>query len=439
MRLPEFGLSDKALRTVEQPISFLMAAAVSNPNLISLAAGLIDYASLPLKEAKCLAGDILGNTKTGQTALQYGTTHGLAEMRELLLEHLCRLEGCRPSDLSLKPDNCIITEGSQQALYMVTDVLVNPGDIVITAAPTYFVYTGTLVSFGAQVYSVPMDEQGMRTDKLEELLQDLDHRGLLDRVKLIYEVTYYQNPTGLSLSADRRRHLVELARRYSRKNRILVLEDAAYRELRYDGPTWQSAKVSDPDNEFAALCLTFSKPFSAGLKTGYVFLPDDLVDPVLQTKGNQDFGSCNFAQHLIYRAMCDGVYDTHVERLREVYRAKRDTMLDALDEYLGDLKPEVRWTRPNGGLYVWLTLPDWVNAGRDHALFRLCMEKGVLYVPGEYCYAPLPGERAPGHEIRLSYGVQDASSIREGVRRLAEALHQILEQKPAGGSAAARS
>lgn len=439
MRLPEFGLSDKALRTVEQPISFLMAAAVGNPDLISLAAGLIDNESLPLEEVQRLSSEILSDTKAGRAALQYGTTHGLTEMRELLLDYLCRTEGCQSADLSLRPDNCIITEGSQQALYILADILVNPGDIVIAAAPTYFVYTGTLISFGAKVYTVPMDENGMRTDKLEELLLSLERRGLLDRVKLIYEITYYQNPTGLSLSTERRKQVVELARRFSRKNRILVLDDAAYRELRYDGPTWPSLKMFDPDNEFTALCLTFSKPFSAGLKTGYVFLPDDLIDPVLQTKGNQDFGSCNFAQHLLYRAMLDGTYHKHVQRLCQVYRAKRDTTLAALEEHLGDLADQVQWTRPNGGLYVWLTLPESIPTGRDHMLFKRCLDKGVLYVPGEYCYAPLPGCTAPNNEIRLCFGVQNAASIREGIRRFGEALRETMQVSTGTGQAATRS
>jgi len=439
MSLSEFGLSDKALRTQEQPISYLMAAAVCDPDLISLAAGLVDYASLPVQPVRELGGELLADLKAGQVALQYGTTQGLAELREAVLEHFCRLEGCRPADLSLTPDNCVITEGSQQALYILSDILLNPGDIVITSAPTYFVYTGTLTSLGARILSVPMDEQGMRIDALEELLQQLQQDGRLERLKIIYEVTYYQNPTGLSLATERRRQLVELARRYSTHHRILVLEDAAYRELRYDGPTWPGVKRFDPENEFVATTMTFSKPFAAGLKTGYIFLPDELTDPFLQQKGNHDFGSCNFAQHLLYRALTDGTYERHVQRVCEAYRPKRDAMVDALEEHLGGVHPEVRWNRPSGGLYVWLTVPQAVDTSRDGWLFQRCLAKGVLYVPGAYCYAPGPDGRVPTNAMRLSFGVQDADSIREGVRRLAEAVREALEKNHAAEGATGRS
>ncbi len=437
MKVPGFGLSDKALRTREQPISYLMAAAVGNPDLISLAAGLVDYESLPIEVSHSLSGQILQDAKAGRIALQYGTTPGLKQLREALLAHLCKMEECEAADLGLTADNCVVTAGSQQALYIISDLLVNPGDIVITSAPTYFVYTGTLSSLGAEVLTVPMDDSGMRTDLLEELLEDLERTGRLDRVKIIYEVSYYQNPSGLSLSTERREHMVRLARRFSKHHRILVIDDAAYRELRYDGPTWPGIKRFDPENRFTATCMTFSKPFAAGYKTGYAFLPDDLVDPFLQQKGNHDFGSCNFAQHLIHRALNDGTYQTHVEKVRAAYRLKRDAMVDALAECMGDLRDEVSWTRPSGGLYVWLTLPECIDTGRDQWLFGRCLEKGVLYVPGAYCYASDP---APINRIRLSYGVVDPTSIREGVRRLAAAVREALQHDPATGrGGAARS
>jgi len=427
MSVPKLALSDKALRTQEQPISYLMAAAVCNPELISLAAGLVDYESLPVDEVRFLTEGLLSDRRSGQIALQYGTTQGLAELREALLEHLCRLEGCTSRDLSLSVDNCIVTGGSQQALYIVSDLLLNPGDIVITSAPTYFVYTGTLESLGARVISVEMDESGMQTDRLAEVLERLDREGQIGRVKIIYEVTYYQNPTGLSLSTDRRSQLVELARKFSRDHRILILEDAAYRELRYDGPTWPSVKRFDPENKFVILCMTFSKPFSAGLKTGYIFLPDDLVDPFLQQKGNHDFGSANFIQHLLLKAMREGVYDRHVEKVRSAYKRKRDAMLEALEEFLGYLKPDVTWIRPNGGLYTWVTLPERVDTSRGGQLFNRCLEKGVLYVPGEYCYPQQPDKPPPRNSMRLTFGDQSPERIREGIRRLSEAIGELLD------------
>jgi 2-aminoadipate transaminase len=327
--------------------------------------------------------------------------------------------------MNLSVDNCIVTTGSQQGLYILSDILLNPGDLVITCAPSYFVYTGTLASFGADVRTVPIDENGMRTDLLADLLEHLDHEGQITRLKIIYVVSYYQNPSGLSISAERRKAMVELVRRYSRKNRILIIEDSAYRELRYDGPALPSIKSFDPDNQHVALAMTFSKSFSAGLKTGYLFVPEDLVDPILQQKGNHDFGSNNLSQQLIHRALVGGVYQEHVENVRQAYRPKRDAMLEALEEHLRPLGTDAHWIRPAGGLYVWLTLPEGFDTRRGGELFERCIRKGVLYVPGDYCFAPQADRPTPKNHMRLSFGVVDIPSIREGIRRLAEA---VLEQ-----------
>jgi 2-aminoadipate transaminase len=161
------------------------------------------------------------------------------------------------------------------------------------------------------------------------------------------------------------------------------------------------------------------------MKTGYLFLPDDLVDPVLQQKGNHDFGSNNLVQHVIHRALVGGVYQKHVERVRRAYIPKRDAMLEAMTEGFAPLGDEVTWTRPAGGLYVWLTLPEDFDTRRGSELFNRCRDKGVLYVPGDYCFARQPDRPVPTNHMRLSFGVVDIPSIHEGIRRLADA---VLEQ-----------
>ncbi len=427
----DFPFSSKALRTEEQPISFLMAMAVTNPDLISLAAGLVDYASLPTEETRQLLTEILSDRQSGQIALQYGTTHGLLELRQALLAHLSKLEGRSPHEMNLSVDNCIVTTGSQQGLYILSDILLNPGDLVITCAPSYFVYTGTLASFGADVRTVPIDQNGMRTDLLAEMLARLQRDGQIERLKIIYVVSYYQNPSGISLAAERRKELAELVRKYSRRHRILIIEDSAYRELRYDGPVLPSIKSFDPNNEYVALAMTFSKPFSAGMKTGYLFVPDQLVDPILQQKGNHDFGSNNLVQHLIHRSLIGGTYHAHVEKVRQAYRPKRDTMLDALSEHFKPLGSDVQWTRPAGGLYVWLTLPKGFDTRRGGQLFERCVSKGMLYVPGDYCFATQKDRPTPTNHMRLSFGVVDITNIREGIRRLAEAVLEQAHTQPA--------
>jgi 2-aminoadipate transaminase len=420
-----FKLSQRAEQTEDQPISYYMQQAVENPELISLAAGLVDPESLPADDVRLALDDILSDPRSAQAALQYGTTQGHAPLREKILAHVLDLDGVTAEDVSLGIDDIVVTSGSQQLLYLVGELLLDPGDIVITEAPSYFVYHGVLSSLGLRVLSVPMDEHGMITDALAELLAHLERAGELERVRLIYTVDYYQNPTGLTLSLPRRRHLLELARRYSKKQRLFVLEDAAYRELRFAGPDLPSIKSFDTANEHVLLAMTFSKPAAPGLKTGYGLLPRDLVAPLARFKGNHDFGSSNLNQHILDRLMASGAYGRHVTHLAEVYRHKRDVLLTAL---AAEFAPSsgVRWTHPDGGLYVWLCMPPEIETGPDSGFMRSAMEQGVLYVPGAFCYVKDEHGQAPNHEARLCYATATAEQLREAVRRLGRAARSAL-------------
>jgi 2-aminoadipate transaminase len=241
----------------------------------------------------------------------------------------------------------------------------------------------------------------------------------------------------LTLSLSRRQKLLELARRYSRSQRILILEDAAYRELRYEGADLPSVKSFDPGNEYVAWTSTFSKPCAPGLKTGYGILPRELVGPVLRVKGNHDFGSNNLAQHILERLLASGAYDAHVVELRDVYRRKRDALLRALEAEFRDV-PQVSWTHPAGGLYVWVTFPPGMESGPTSRLFQSALEEGVLYVPGEYGYVAQAGVPVPCNEARLSFGVASPEEIREGVRRLRRAVRAAAPCRAAGERLAAR-
>jgi 2-aminoadipate transaminase len=280
-----------------------------------------------------------------------------------------------------------------------------------------------------------MDDGGMDVAAVGRLLHQMESDGHLSRLKLIYCQSYYQNPTGLNLAADRRPLLVDLVRRYSQKagHRIVLVEDAAYRELGYETEaTLPSLKRYDPANEFVAASYTFSKAFSPGVKTGYCFLPRGLADVVLQQKGNHDFGSPNLCQALLRDVMAQGAYMAHLKAVRDGYRARRDLMLAALDRHLGGM-PGVSWTRADGGLYVWLTLPPEVDTGRDGPLFAAAVARDVLYVPGAFCHQPDAGGQVPSHHMRLCYGVVPTDTIDEGIRRLAECIRKEL------GSAVSRS
>jgi 2-aminoadipate transaminase len=418
---PALPLSAKARRTVEQPISYLISEVMKNPKLINLAAGLVDAATLPVAECDAITRRIFADPARGRAALQYDTTLGLASLRRALVEHLCRLEGLAAADMSLSADDLLVTTGSQQALYLVGDALIDPGDIVIAANPSYFVYTGALSSLGARVMTVPIDRDGMDVEAVGRLLERIDAAGELGRVKFVYCTSFYQNPTGLTLSAERRPRLAEIVRSYGHRQRILVLEDAAYRELRYEGPAHRSIKSYDPDNRFTVLSHTFSKPFAPGLKLGYTAMPADLLEAVLHQKGNHDFGSANLTQHVALEAINDGSYAAHVHVLQRAYRAKRDVMLAALRRCM-PMVPGLHWTHPDGGLYTWLTLPAGTDTSRGGAMFKACVEAGVIYVPGDYCMQADETGKVPTNCLRLSFGQVEIGSIDLGIERLAEVI-----------------
>ena len=427
---PGLSLSAKANRTHEAPISALIDLALTTPNLISLAAGLVDPLTLPAEECQAITQRIFSDPSLARKTLQYDTTLGLAPLREATLNHIAALEGKTPASMGLTADDILLTTGSQQALYLIADVLLDPGDIVIAANPSYFVFTGTLQSLGARVLTVPMDDDGMDVEAVASLLETIDEQGELHRVKFVYCVSFFDNPTGLTLSLQRRLRLLEIVKQFSRTHRIMILEDAAYRELQYDGPSsisLPSIKSFDAGNEYVALTQTFSKPFAPGIKLGYTAMPQGLLDPVLQQKGNHDFGSANLSQQIAYEAMADGSYLRHLEVLKSAYRAKRDATLAALDRHM-PRNSGIHWTQPRGGLYVWVTLPAHIDTSRGAGLFEACIDRGVLYVPGVYCHQPdMKTGRTPSNHLRLSFGVVPIEKIDEGVRRLASAIVDVLD------------
>jgi len=425
MRTAPLTLSAKARRTPESPISHFMELALGNPHLISLAAGMVDGASLPAGPVAGAVADLLADPASARAALQYGTTQGYGPLVRQVVKHVAALDGRTPEQFGVTTKDVLVTTGSQQVLYMLGELLLDPGDIVITESPSYFVFHSVLAGTGARVLTVPMDDDGMVTTDLVRLLDRLDRAGQLAKVKLIYTVDYFQNPTGLSLSADRRRHLVEIVKRYADRQRILILEDAAYRELRYEGEEIASVKSFDPENRFVVYAGTFSKPCAPGLKTGYALMPTELVEPLVRMKGNHDFGSNNLSQHIIHRLLTNGAYAKHVEYLRGVYRQKRDAMLSALDAEFGDL-PGASWTRPKGGMFVWLTLPPEIATSPDSPFLKAALKEGVLYIPGEFGHVSETGD-VPTSEARLSFGDANVEQIREGVRRLRRAADAAVQ------------
>lgn len=418
----EFSLSQSSKWAEGQAISYLMKQGIENPDVLSLAAGFVDPATLPVGEVSAAFNRIFSDDSQARKALQYGTTAGAEKLRQQLIEHLVNLEGQAVSDLNMSADQLLVTTGSQQFLSLIGKATLNPGDICLVAAPTYFVFLGVLNGLGARTVPVHTDEQGMCMDSLETTLQQIEEAGDLDRVKMIYLVSYYENPSGVCLAESRRKQVVEIAQRWSKEHSILVLEDAAYRELHYDGPVYPSVWSHDASHETVALTQTFSKSFAPGLRVGYGVVPKSLIEPLNNLKGNEDFGSANIGQQIISNVFENDTYSSHVEGLCQSYRKKRDAMLSAIDKHLAPL-PGVSWLTPHGGLYVWASLPDHVPTGFDSPLFHQATHVNkVMYVPGELCYA----NAEETNHMRLSYGVLDKSGIAEGIKRLAAAIRTVL-------------
>ena len=360
------SLSQQVHRAGNQPISRLMHLALARPELISLAAGFVDQGSLPAEATGQALESVLSDAQLGRVALQYGSTPGLPELREAVLARLLAADGITASESGFSEDNVVLTAGSNQMLQLVGQVLLDPGDIVLCAAPTYFVFLGILAGLRAQAIGVAADGDGLIPAALDEELRRLEAAGLLGRVKLLYVTSYYDNPSNVTLPAERRQQIVEIVQRWSRKSQIYILDDAAYRELRYEVPDVPSLSSFDPQGETVIVAETFSKSFSPGIRVGWGMLPDALVGPVCELKGNADFGSPCFNQHVMAAVLRLGLFEPHVAYLRLHYHSKLAAMLAAADESLADIDG-VEWRCPTGGLYVWLRLPDWLDAGIDGA------------------------------------------------------------------------
>lgn len=420
------ALSKRCEGAARGAISFLMQQAVENPGVLSLAAGLVDPASLPVQTTQQAAERLFADDRRTRQALQYGTTTGADRLRKPLARLLQRLEAEAGSECTVSPGDLLLTTGSQQFLSLTAEVLFDPGDICLVSAPTYFVMLGVLDGVGVRAIPVPADDEGMRMDALEKTLSEIAARGELNRVKLIYLVSNYENPSGVSLSVERREEAVAIAQRWSKQQRIYILDDAAYRELRYDGPPTPSVMSFDARREHVLYTQTFSKSYAPGLRVGFGAVPAELLPHFSARKGNEDFGSANFNQHLLANVFEADLYEPHVEQVRAAYRAKRDAMLTAADEFFADI-PGVSWVRPQGGLYVWMTLPDHITTDFDSPLFATAVKNhNVMYVPGVLAYAADENGHKPNSQMRLSFGVQTPENLTEGIRRLSLAVREML-------------
>lgn len=418
------ALSELGRRTEEPPIAWLMKLALDRPKLISLAAGFTDNPSLPVEATRELLEKILGSPARGQSALQYGTGAGDAHLRELTAKRIREQDGAKPGSGAHAVDRLMMTHGSQQFLYMVSEALFDPGDIVLVEDPTYFVYLGIGQSRGMRCRGVRMEADGIDIASLEARLEELKRAGDLPRLKALYLVSYHQNPTGTTTSLAKKKAALELLRCYERAagHPIYLLEDAAYRELLFAGEDTPSALTLPGAQERVIYSGTYSKPFATGIRVGFGLAPEDLFPAVMRIKGNHDFGTSNLPQQILREALSSGVYETHVQALRVRYGTKARVMVGALKRHCAGV---AEWAEPRGGLNVWARFSRRVATGLKSKLFAATLERDVLYVPGQLCYADDPTRRKPNCEMRLSFGAASEARIREGIKRLGEAAQSL--------------
>jgi 2-aminoadipate transaminase len=415
--------SRKAQSSLGQPIGRMMARALQFPDLISLAAGFVDNATLPIQEVAECTQRLLADSRLLRQSLQYDSTAGNLLFRDNLAAWNYRdYPSARPS-----AERVIVGAGSNQLLHLISEALLDPGDIVLAAAPTYFVFMGTLRALGVRVVGVPADSDGICIDSLVEQLESLTESGLAPKVKAIYLVTDFDNPAGSTLSLKRRMKLLEIVNQWRfRHGPLYVLSDNAYQHLRYEGqPIAPMLALTDDAKDSVIELGTFSKSFSPGIRVGWGVVPSSMVDHVLDLKSSIDFGSPHFNQVLMNEVITSGSWDRHLPTVLAGYQLKLKATLDALDRFASDLSG-VSWRHPQGGLYVWLTLPEEMDASEQGPLWEAATHQGVLYVPGHYCY-PSVGEPIHTNTIRLSFGVLSEEKLTEGIQRLCEAIRSLVQ------------
>ncbi len=381
------------------------------PEMISFAGGLPAPDVFPLDRFQEACRRVL--ELNGHQALQYGATEGYEPLREMIARHIARY------GIKAKAENVLITSGSQQALDLIGKLLINPGDRVLVEAPTYLGALQAFSVYGAEYVSVPSDDDGLRTDLLEEPLRS--------GPKFMYVLPNFQNPGGTTLSEGRRHQLVLLADKYG----VPIIEDDPYGQLRYEGEHLQPLVVIDRENlrrddgysiGNVIYLSTFSKTLAPGLRLGWIVAPPDVISKFVQLKQGADLHTSTFTQVIAYEVAKDGFLDEHVKLIRKVYRERRDVMLESLKRYF---PPEVTWTHPKGGLFLWVTLPEGMNC---KSLFQVALKENVAFVPGDCFYAGNGfGEEGCRH-MRLNFSYGQPEQIREGIRRLALAVKQQLEQ-----------
>lgn len=384
------------------------------PEIISFAGGLPAPEMFPVEAFEAASSRVL--RQFGSQALQYSTTEGYLPLRELIVEKMGRY------GIDASVDNVLITSGSQQALDLIGKLLINPGDLILTEQPTYLGALQAWRAYQAEFSTVPIDDDGLRVDLLEE--------ALCGGPKFMYVLPNFQNPGGVTLSYERRLALIDIADRYG----VPIIEDDPYGELRFEGEHLpplvvldadklngrQYTTPSEPHSYFKGNVIymsTFSKTLAPGLRLGWIVAPASVIQHCVMAKQGMDLHTSSFVQMVAYEVAKDGFLAEHVRQIRQVYRERRDIMLAAMAEHF---PPGVRWTQPKGGLFLWVTLPEELDST---AVLQEAIAHNVAFVPGATFY---PESAQQTNSFRLNFSNATPEQIWEGIGRLGQVLEKVL-------------
>ena len=375
-------------------------SVVSRPEVVSLAGGMPNIHDLPLAELAEGAKELV--LTHGEQAMQYGSGQGWAPLRESITEVMAA-EG-----INANPDNVVITTGSQQALDLVTQLFIEPGDVILAESPSYVGALGVFNAYQADVRHVGLDDQGLIPEEFARAVEQA--RGEGKRIKYLYTIPNFHNPAGVSMSIPRRKELVELCRKYG----VLILEDNPYGLLGFEGQTMTPLVELAPD--LVVYLGSFSKIFAPGFRIGWAYAPPAVRDKLIVASESAILSPSMVGQMAIHAYLRDYDWRGQIDSYRQMYRGRRDAMLDALATYL----PECTWTIPEGGFYTWLTLPSGMDS---KAMLSRAVTELVAYTPGTAFFADNQGRE----NLRLSFCYPPADEIREGVRRLAKVVEREIE------------
>ncbi|MCX6431157.1 MAG: PLP-dependent aminotransferase family protein [Actinobacteria bacterium] len=381
-------------------------AVASRPEIVSLAGGMPNLSALPMEMMASVVHNLI--MTNGAEALQYGSGQGHPKLREQICDVMA-LEGIRAN-----PDDIIVTTGSQQALDLISRIFIDPGDVVLVEAPSYVGALGTFHQYEAQVVHVSMDDQGLIPEALQQAISSVRNSGR--KIKFLYLIPNYQNPTGVLLPADRRTEILEICR----NEEIFVVEDNPYGLLGFDKASPNAMRAEDSEN--VIYLGSFSKTIAAGLRVGWALVPPSLKEKLVIASESSILCPSNFTQLTISNYLANQPWRDQISSFCELYKVRRDAMLESLEQYF---PASSTWTKPGGGFYVWVNLPPEIDT-------KLMMPKAIVakvaYVPGTAFYADGFGSWA----MRLSYCHPTPERIREGVKALGHVVDQEIERRRSG-------